>query len=155
MDSPIVSQLFKQLFAHRPCASCAHHVASTRRLLSSTSSRRVQPRRKEKSTIESSWQQRTDHFPLDKLEDYKKYPMVTADQLRTRKERPRRVKMLMRDFIEGRSYIKTTKADRLNGDQTHYTIPRTAISRNKLSFSRRATRSTSPLCPTRRLSMKN
>lgn len=34
-------------------------------------------------------------------EEYQKYPMVTANQLRGRRERPRRVKMLTRDFIEG------------------------------------------------------
>ena len=50
---------------------------------------------------ESHWQQRTDLFPLDMSEEYNKYPMVTADQLRGRRERPRRVKMLTRDFIEG------------------------------------------------------
>jgi hypothetical protein len=38
---------------------------------------------------------------MDMSEEYKKYPMVTADQLRGRRERPRRVKMLTRDFIEG------------------------------------------------------
>ena len=54
--------------------------------------------------MESSWQQRTDHFPLDKAEDFKRYPTVTADGLRGRKERPRRVKMLMRDFIEDSLY---------------------------------------------------
>lgn len=37
-------------------------------------------------------------------EEYNKYPMVTADQLRGRRERPRRVKMLTRDFIEGILY---------------------------------------------------
>ena len=50
---------------------------------------------------ESHWQQRTDLFPQDMSEEYNRYPMVTADQLRGRRERPRRVKMLTRDFIEG------------------------------------------------------
>ena len=50
---------------------------------------------------ESHWQMRTDVLPQDKSGEFAKYPMVTADQLRGRKERPRRVKMLMRDFIEG------------------------------------------------------
>jgi hypothetical protein len=53
------------------------------------------------SRSESNWQQRTDVFPLDKSEEFNKYPMVTADQLKGRRERPRRVKMLTRDFIEG------------------------------------------------------
>lgn len=51
---------------------------------------------------ESHWQQRSDLFPQDMSEEYSKYPMVTADQLRGRRERPKRVKMLTRDFIEGR-----------------------------------------------------
>ena len=40
-------------------------------------------------------------FQEDMADEFKEYPMVTADELRGRKERPRRVKMLMRDFIEG------------------------------------------------------
>ena len=50
---------------------------------------------------ESNWQQRTDIFQQDMSEEFKKFPMVTAMDLRQRQERPRRVKMLMRDFIEG------------------------------------------------------
>ena len=50
---------------------------------------------------ESDWQQRTELFAQDMTEEYKSYPTVTAMDLRSRKERPRRVKMLMRDFIEG------------------------------------------------------
>ena len=57
-----------------------------------------------KTTVESDWQQRTDHFPQDKLQEFQKYPNVTADGLRGRRERPRRVKMLMRDFIEDSLY---------------------------------------------------
>ncbi|KAI9806979.1 MAG: hypothetical protein M1833_002637 [Piccolia ochrophora] len=56
------------------------------------------------SRRESNWQQRTDVFPEDKADEYKRYPAVTADQLRSRRQRPRRVKMLTRDFIEDSLY---------------------------------------------------
>lgn len=56
---------------------------------------------KETSKNESLWQQRTDLFPINMMEEFNKYPMVTADQLKGRRERPKRVKMLTRDFIEG------------------------------------------------------
>lgn len=47
------------------------------------------------------WQPRSDYLPEDKTEEFRRYPTVTSDILRNRRERPRRVKMLMRDFIEG------------------------------------------------------
>lgn len=53
------------------------------------------------TTNESDWQQRTELFTLDMTDEYKSYPTVTANELRTRKERPRKIKMLMRDFIDG------------------------------------------------------
>ncbi|CAK7562441.1 MAG: hypothetical protein SEPTF4163_000285 [Sporothrix epigloea] len=53
---------------------------------------------------ESDWQQRTDMFPEDMSAEYAEYPMVTVQELRQRRERPRRVKMLMRDFIEDSLY---------------------------------------------------
>ena len=104
MDSPIISRLFRQLFTHRPCQALRSHSALPFRI---QHGRRTQVRcladRRGGSTDknESHWQQRTDLFPQDMSEEYNKYPMVTANQLRGRRERPRRVKMLMRDFIEG------------------------------------------------------
>ncbi|KAL9086169.1 MAG: hypothetical protein Q9165_007234 [Trypethelium subeluteriae] len=50
------------------------------------------------------WQPRSDYLPEDKTEEFKRYPTVTSDMLRARRERPRRVKMLMRDFIEDSLY---------------------------------------------------
>ncbi|KAI9719979.1 MAG: hypothetical protein M1812_003104 [Candelaria pacifica] len=61
-------------------------------------------RQDDDSLSESHWQQRTDLFPQDKSEEFRRYPTVTADMLRSRRERPRRVKMLMRDFIEDSLY---------------------------------------------------
>lgn len=49
------------------------------------------------------WQQRNDMFPADRTAEFETYPMVTADDLRAHKQRPRRVKMLLRDFVEGES----------------------------------------------------
>ncbi|KAI1003030.1 hypothetical protein K3495_g5174 [Podosphaera aphanis] len=45
-----------------------------------------------------------DSMPADKAGEFEKYPMVTANHLRSRRERPRRVKMLTRDFIEDSLY---------------------------------------------------
>lgn len=101
MDSPMIARLFRQLFTHRPCQSRAGG-----RKLRRTQVRYVSGRGEGGDGARPNdhhWQQRTDLFPLDMSSEYQKYPIVTADQLRGRRERPRRVKMLMRDFIEGRS----------------------------------------------------
>ncbi|KAI7277420.1 DUF185-domain-containing protein [Hortaea werneckii] len=116
MDSPAINRLFRRLATHQFCKP-PHYAATA---VSTVSAQQVRPRsststpasysksrapeRKPKTTSESSWQQRTDHFPLDKAEEFKRYPTVTADALRGRRERPRRVKMLMRDFIEDSLY---------------------------------------------------
>jgi hypothetical protein len=49
----------------------------------------------------SGWQQRIDAFPKDMSKQLREYPKVTSFDLRNRLHRPRRVKMLARDFIEG------------------------------------------------------
>ena len=108
MDSPIVTQLFRQLFRHRACPSRRNllKLATTIQDARQSTQRRGMATRRDRGATtparnESHWQQRTDIFPADMTDEFKKYPMVTAKELRSYKERPRRVKMLMRDFIEG------------------------------------------------------
>lgn len=49
----------------------------------------------------NTWQPRSTFLQRDRSDEYERYPMVTAQQLATRTERPKRVKMLVRDFIDG------------------------------------------------------
>jgi hypothetical protein len=120
MESPAVNGLFRRLATHRFCQQSKHlqpavyhqqwRQNSTGRPTAPKHTPRAppapkaRPRKDIKTTSESNWQQRTDAFPEDRGEEFRKYPTVTADELRTRKERPRRVKMLMRDFIEDSLY---------------------------------------------------
>ena len=100
MDSPLVAHLFRRLLSHQTCSRLRFYPplqnGTGRRQYRSSSGDN-----EEKSNQTSDWQQRTDIFPPDKLRDFERYPMITADALRSRRERPRRVKMLARDFIEG------------------------------------------------------
>ncbi|KAI1123169.1 S-adenosyl-L-methionine-dependent methyltransferase [Nemania abortiva] len=135
MDSPIVTQLFRQLFRHPACQSrrnlattttttttnsLAAHLHHGRRARHSQQRQHQQLSSQQRRTMatrdtvrgqkpgqknnEANWQQRTEMFSLDMSEEYKKYPTVTAHDLRARRERPKRVKMLMRDFIEDSLY---------------------------------------------------
>lgn len=148
MDSPLVSQLFRQLFSHRTCSrlrsplSLPFRIAGVQRTQQWRKFSSGGARLEDNAQRESHWQQRTDLFPLDKSKDFEKYPMVTADGLRSRKERPKRVKMLMRDFIEG-SIPYTPTISILSPYKTAYTTQITATSANKPSFSPLATPSTS------------
>jgi hypothetical protein len=104
MDSPIVSHLFRRLFSHRNSQSLRSHSALPFRIRDARIVQRCHLSTQKKEDVsrrESNWQQRTDVFPQDRLHEYKRYPMVTADNLRDHRERPKRVKMLIRDFIEG------------------------------------------------------
>lgn len=117
MESASVSALFRRLKTHRFCCT----TSSSRTTTASPHQPRIQkrwesrylpraggtarlPQAKQKTTVESDWQQRMDMFPAEKSAEYTHYPMVTADELRARKERPKRVKMWMRDFIEDSLY---------------------------------------------------
>lgn len=52
---------------------------------------------------ESRWQQRTSILPQDRSAEFAEYPYISIDELKQRTERPRKVKMLLRDFIDGKS----------------------------------------------------
>lgn len=117
MDSPIVAQLFRQLFRHRPrgCQGQFPHlrnglrkgpaVAVAHRSCSAHQSRSyvARPSRdRGMKTNESRWQQRTNILPQDRSEEFAEYPYITMQELKQRTERPRKVKMLLRDFIDGK-----------------------------------------------------
>ena len=101
-----LDRVVRRLLSHRTCCRLRYTI-SEQRIQPSWKQRRLYRSStytpKSNAESEGGWQQRLDHFPPDKMGDYERYPMVTANQLRTRKERPRRVKMLTRDFIDGRS----------------------------------------------------
>lgn len=107
MDSPVVTQLFRQLFSHRASQCLARGarpvLATARPLQAQRRSKTTRPARlgDGETTRESRWQPRNMAFPNERAEEFDRYPLVTADSLRSRRERPKRVKMLLRDFIEG------------------------------------------------------
>ena len=103
MESATVTRVFQQLFSHRTCSilrfhSVYHSKAVKERQYHKKSTEQIYD---DGGQQESHWQQRSEFFPKNKSEEFESYPLVTADGLRSRKEPPRRVKMLMRDFIEG------------------------------------------------------
>lgn len=116
MDSPLVTRLFRRLFrhAHPNChvrrnlanlATVLHHGQQQRALSSSPSFSSATPRGAiSNDDKERQWQHRSALLKVDKSEEARLYPLVTAKELRSYRERPRRVKMLMRDFIEDSLY---------------------------------------------------
>lgn len=106
MDSPVVTQLFRQLFRQPHPACLARRNIVNLASLRAASSRRGGRPGPPRGTISASekergWQQRSNVLPKETPEELAAYPLVTARELRDYKERPRRVRMLIRDFIEG------------------------------------------------------
>ncbi|KAH0609095.1 uncharacterized protein H6S33_001323 [Morchella sextelata] len=100
MDSPFVSSLFRSLFhrrAHLRLRAGLNGYSQRRNLMGFKLP--VAP-----DSDKNTWQPRSTFLQRDRSEEYERYPMVTAQQLATRTERPKRVKMLVRDFIDDSLY---------------------------------------------------
>lgn len=106
----MVSDLFRQLFRQRPrgclrnlgCAAAA--AAASRGQQQQTRTYAARPRASRDrgmKTNESRWQQRSNLMPEDRTAEFAQYPQLSAAELATRTERPRRCKMLLRDFVDG------------------------------------------------------
>lgn len=107
MDSPIVAQLFRQLFRHRP-RGCKGNLPRLPNGISPGPGRRMYAAGRPSSDRgmkknESRWQQRTNILPQDRSAEFAEYPYISLAELKQRKERPRKVKMLLRDFIDGKA----------------------------------------------------
>ncbi|KAB8611424.1 hypothetical protein FH972_025929 [Carpinus fangiana] len=118
MDSPAASLFFKRLLSNAVCQSCRQSVAQARHGIvqpltfqraAGTYSRlkkeaETKKSRKEWGTTADIWQPRSGLKSQDVVEEFKEYPLTTAEELRHKNRRPRRQKMLMRDFIEDSLY---------------------------------------------------
>ncbi|KAL8754567.1 MAG: hypothetical protein Q9199_004263 [Rusavskia elegans] len=108
MDTMLVASVFRCLLSHRTCSKRRFYETRPIRI-PFVPARTYQKgsdggNRRATSQAMDIWQQRSDLMPPDKAHDFAKYPMVTANMLRPRKDRPKRVKMLTRDFIEDSLY---------------------------------------------------
>lgn len=61
----------------------------------------ISQRSANEAEYERSWRPRAHILDTDKVRDFREYDYSTAEQLREKGRRPRRLKMTMRDFIEG------------------------------------------------------
>ncbi|KAJ5404255.1 hypothetical protein N7509_004126 [Penicillium cosmopolitanum] len=104
MDSPVLNQLFRQLFRHPACQSLRQSPSTFSRQTQSRTffTRRSVAKRKvqDGGTL---WTKRGDE-PKNIDQEYRTYPLVTANDLRNRRQRPKQVKMLTREFIDDSLY---------------------------------------------------
>lgn len=102
-----MAQLFRQLFRHRP-RGCKGNLPRLPNGISPGPGRRMYAAGRPSSDRgmkknESRWQQRTNILPQDRSAEFAEYPYISLAELKQRKERPRKVKMLLRDFIDGKA----------------------------------------------------
>lgn len=118
MDSVLKSNIFRQLFRHRH-PGCLQSLREQATLFDRHVANRVAPavpassrsyatrprasKDRGMKTNESRWQQRTNLLPADRSAEFAQYPHLTIDDLKKRKERPLKAKMLLRDFIDGKA----------------------------------------------------
>lgn len=105
MDSPLVAHIFRQLFRHRATNCLRQHnaiVTQTRSYTNQGRSRASKDRGMQSN--ESRWQQRTNLLPEDRSAEFAAYPRLSISDLKARKERPRKCKILLRDFIDDSLY---------------------------------------------------
>lgn len=96
MDAILMRQWFRQLFSCPHCATPRRDRLGVRNFWwGRSASKNVLP------NSNATWLPRPSLYQEDKKIEYMKYPTVDAEKLRSWKHPPKRVKMLMRDFIEG------------------------------------------------------
>lgn len=99
MENALLNQLFRQLFA-KQARGCLKRASSQQTRSYAFRSRA----RDDDGQGGSTWQQRLDHFPRDVSKQMREYPRLTAKELRHRSQRPSRVKMYTREFIDDSLY---------------------------------------------------
>ncbi|KAK6541122.1 hypothetical protein TWF694_008495 [Orbilia ellipsospora] len=111
LSQALLSSLFRQFFRHPACQRrarfhsiprrapprhlCSYH--PPRRRLHTSTAYRVAP-------DDSGWLPRDKLVPGDLSVEFAKFPLVTASILANRRERPKMVKMLVRDYIDDALY---------------------------------------------------
>ena len=102
MDTPVFNYIFRQLYApSRRCLRSRSFPPLKKPSREQQCRTYALRRSQDDGQGGSRWQQRIDAFPKDMSKQLREYPKLTASDLRHRTQRPRRVRMLARDFIEG------------------------------------------------------